>query len=177
MIHTCPITDLTLHRKCNVSDCLYHSKISRTGCAATDAEDLSLEELQAHKGIGGGVSVICVLRKRAVGRIHHVLIVGEFLQWLEEKHKPTEYPYVTGYHDVKLQQAVHDMCAGNWMLNVTELNWNIGKVCCALQGSYWRQFERERKIAKIDHLATLGIKAAAAQRMMYTFATAALKQG
>lgn len=177
LTYNCPITDVTLHRKCCVKDCLYHSRVNKTGCVAVDAEELSLEELQAHKGIEGGVSVICVLRKRAVGRIQNVLIINEFLSWLDEKQKPEEYPYVSGYHNAKLQQLVHDLTESVWSLNVRDLDWNIGKVCCSVMPQYWRQFETERKIAKIDHLAVLGIKATTAQKLLSAFAEAALKQG
>jgi len=177
MNYTCPITDVALHRKCCVKDCLYHSSINKTGCVAVDAEELSLEELQAHKSIDGGVSVICVLRKRAVGRIQNVLIISEFLSWLDEKQKPEQYPYVSGYHNPNLQRIVHDLSESVWSLNVKELEWNIGKVCCALMPSYWREFEAARKIAKVDHLSILGIKANTAQKLMDAFAEAALKQG
>lgn len=176
ILHQCPLTQITIQKKCPVADCLYHSKANKTGCIARDAEELSLEELSVHKGIDNSLSTICTNRKRSVESIKTVLIVDEFLVWLDNKLEPGQYPYVTGYHNRALQHAVTTLASQVAILNVAELNWNIGKVCCALQESYWREFEKERKLKEHNHLELLGIKAAVAKQILSQYAQAAFGQ-
>lgn len=175
-LHTCPITGVTITRKCPVTDCLYHSRANKTGCIARDAEELSLEELNLHKGLNAGVSTICVVRKKSVDSIKAVLLVDEFLHWLADTLKPEDYPYVTGYHNRELQRGVIELAKTCPILEIRELKWNIGKVCCALQARYWRDFEKANKLKQGDFLALLGIKQTAANHLLSLFAKAAMGQ-
>lgn len=174
-IHVCPIAGTAITRKCIVTDCLYHSKANKTGCIARDAEELSLEELSVHKGIDNALSTICTNRKRSVESIKAVLVIDEFLSWLDSTLKPDEYPYVTGYRNPALQKAVTEFVHDAPMFRVLELNWNIGRVCCAIQEHFWRAFEKENKMKAVDFHDLLGVKPQTAAALLKSYVNAALQ--
>lgn len=127
----CVLTGIELHKKCPVKTCMYNSKIAKTGCFAEKIETCSLEELAEHKGLENQITKVFRTRKRAVNRIHCVLLLDEFFQFT--KNKPVPLAVYEGINDFLLS-------LDGSVFSIAELEWNFEKLAKVMYQPYWEEF-------------------------------------
>ncbi len=137
----CVLTNIELVQKCPVETCMYHSKINNSGCCADSIEDASLEELATHKGLDDQITKTFRLRKRAIERIHRVLLLDEFFQFTLSK--PVPY---------SISSEVEEFLKGleTSLFKIKELAWSYKKLAKVMHQPYWDNFFKETKATPIS---------------------------
>ena len=129
---TCILTEQVLKKPCPVKTCAYYSNINATRCCAAEAEDMSLDELQVHKGIGSSLSDLSRMRKQAVKNVSNALLVYHFLQWAQVKPAPT--------YRKKLKDVLIAFGTGVTLFYIEEMEWTYDKLAKVLSKSLWEEF-------------------------------------
>ncbi len=148
----CPLSGISINA-CPVKTCMYYSVISSTHCCAESAEDLSAEELAAHKGLEQSSIKIFRIKKMAVERVQNALILDEFLRFVSLK--PTPYKILSGFVDVLVEYGSRSK-----VLEIALLEWDFDKFAKCLYQPYWEEFfTLNNSTLKPDISSVLGIKA------------------
>lgn len=169
---TCQLTDIPIVT-CPVKTCSYYTLHEKHNCLLhlDYIEDLDFHLTDVAKAKGVPIAHFKSTAQKSSRVIQRVMVIHSFLSWCDRKNWQ-EYPKIEAYRDPDLIRYIENDLLLSFPFNVSELPWNMGKICASVTDKWWKNYCKEKEIEFVSVSTSLGIKNRKVQEIQSQFSTA-----